>query len=81
MARQGVLDELPEIEQRRLVAQAFSESAKLRDRLVSQGLYSEREWEDPELQEAGANFSRNMRAKALDILLNPEGKSLEDQLK
>ena len=81
MAREGVLDELPEIEQRKIVAQAFLESAKLRDRQASHGLFSKAEWEDPHLQEVGANFSSNMRAKAIDILYNAEGKSLIEQLK
>lgn len=79
MTLNGVLEILPEFEQRKIVAQAFTESANLRDKLASQGLYSKEEWEDSNLQEAGANFSRNRRAKAIEILWNPEGKSLKEQ--
>ena len=81
MALEGVLDELPEFEQRQIVAESFTESAKRRDRLASQGLYHKEEWKDPKLQEAGASFSSDQRARGLEILYNPEGKDLKVQLK
>ena len=81
MAEKGALNELPEAEQRQIVSQAFSKSADLRDKLASEGKYSKQEWEDQKIQEAGVNFSRNQRAKALEILLNPDGKDLKEQLR
>lgn len=81
MVESGALDKLSEAESRGIVSQAFQKSAELRDRQTSQGLYSKQEWEDLNLQEAGANFSRNQRARALEVRLNPEGLDLKDQLK
>lgn len=78
---EGVFGELSEFEQRKIIAQAYTKAAKLREEQASQGLYSKKEWEDSNLAEAGANLPRDYRAKALEILYNPEGKSLEDQLK
>jgi len=80
MIRRGALDELPEVEQRRLFAQSLTAAADIRDRHSSAGIYSTQEWTDVGLQEAGSFQSSRLRAKSLEVLLNPDGKNLVDQL-
>ena len=79
MVKRGEIDSLPEAEQRQIVANAFSNAARLRDKLAGEGQYSSVEFLDHNMAMAGANFSRNCRAQALDILLNPNGRILKDQ--
>jgi hypothetical protein len=80
MTIDGALEKLPEAEQRRIVAQAYSESANLHDRMKAEGRYHIEEWRNPKLQEVGTTYSRDMRAIALEILFNPEGELLRKQL-
>lgn len=81
MTLEGVLDELPEVEQRKIVAEAYNKSAELADSQNAQGIYPKAAFEDPEFALATEGFSRRQRAKAIEILWNPEGKGLKDQLK
>jgi hypothetical protein len=80
LVEKGYLDQLTEKEQRQIVAQAYFESAKLSDEHRASGLYSEAEWKDPRLQEAGTNQSRHQRTKGLRILYNPDAEDLKDQV-
>ncbi len=80
LLHEGFIDTLNETEQRKLMAEALLNSATLHDRLTSNGIYHPMVFESQGMAEASATHSQTMRAKALDIRLNPEGKELKDQL-
>ena len=81
LVQEGALDDLPEAQQRGIVATGFNSAADLRDKQASQGLHPKASWEDPEFALATANYSSNQRARATEVLWNPEGVSLKEQLK
>ena len=81
LVKQGALDGLPEAKQREIVADALTVRADLRDEKAAQGIYLKVAWENPEMALFDANFSPYLRAKATEILWNPDGLDLKQQLK
>jgi hypothetical protein len=74
----GWLDTLPEAEQRRLVADALVNAAKTHNN-CTMGKYPDIAYTDQKMAELVATLSQELRARALDIRLNPEGNSLKEQ--
>ena len=79
LLHEGWLDTLPENEQRKLIADSLANNALIHDTNCSNGKYPDLAYTDQNMAEQVSVQSQTLRAKALDIRLNPEGKSLKDQ--
>lgn len=71
---------LPIATRRQLIGRAFQIAAEIRDSNTAQGIRNPLELTDQDFAEKMHNLSSRLRNIALDILLNPDGKSLEDQI-
>lgn len=81
MVASGRLDGVPETELRDLVATSYETSARLREEHEAAGKYSVAEWTDHNLAETGSEHAQKLRARALEIKLNPNGEDLKGQVK
>lgn len=75
----GAIAELPEFEQRQIIAQAFTNRARVHDECMMRELYPDGVPSYPEYELSPFTISQQLRAKSLDILLNPNEKKLTEQ--
>lgn len=72
---------LTEQQQRLLLSRALERSAEIREQMDQCGQHLAAEWLSGDFALDEATFAQRRRAEAMKILLNPDGRKLEDQIK
>jgi len=81
MIMNGELDSLEEVEQRKLLADAFRSAAKAIEDAGKEGKYPPQADQDQNLAESFSLAPSDFRERAIRVLLNEEGKDLVDQIR